>query len=319
MSVNYGGAAYGGGGYAPPGRVNFGWIGQAFELFKANIGVWIVATLMLFVPSVIGGIFGGVFGANAARHPTFGSNPYPSPYGTSPFGGGQNPITGGLPPALYFGIQVFSLLYSAWLYGGIYQTAVKQVRGEMISVQDIFSGGSILWKMLGFNIVYGLAVGIGWVLCLVPGFLLGGLLFPAYALIADGETVGNAISRSMDAMKKDMWNAGAFVLVMGLVILVSMIPCGLGLFVTFPMFFLTAALAYRDMIGMPGGSNPALGMPGAYGAPQPGVWPPPPDARPPAFGQPPTSDPSSFSPPRRTLGGEDIDNSGQPPSPPPAA
>ena len=302
MSVAYGGQS-GGAAYQPPGRVNFGWIGEAFELFKANAGVWIVATLMAFVPSIIGGIAGGIYGAAAARS---GSAGQPS-FGQSPFGGGQNPFTGGLPPGLSVSIQIFSILYAAWLYGGIYRTAVKQVRGELISISDIFSGASWMWKILGFNIVYGLVVGIGLVLCLVPGFLLSGLLFPGYALIADGETVGTAISRSMDAMKRDMWNAAAFVFVMGLLVAVSIIPCGLGLFVTLPMFFLVSALAYRDMIGMPGGGQSAPAG-GAYGTP-PGVWPPAPGAWPPPPQQYPTAEP-----PRQSLSGEPLDD---PPQAPP--
>ena len=325
MSVNYGGPPAGGasygGGYAPPGRVNFGWIGEAFELYKANIGVWIVAALMIFVPSLIRLILSAFFQAGAVQHQPFGQPPFgssPSPYGSSPFSIPQSKLTGGLPIGLYLFVLVASSLYSGWLYGGINSTAVKQVRGEPISISDVFSGGPLIWKMLGFNIVYSFGVFLGILFCVVPGFLLAGLLFPAYALIGDGETVGNALSRSVDAMKKDMWNSGAFIFVMGLLVFVSAIPCGLGLLVTIPMFYLVAALAYRDMIGMPGSVNRtgAYGTPAGYGAAQSGVWPPPPEARPPAFGQPPSSDPSSFTPPRRSLSGEDLDAPEQRPTPP---
>ena len=287
MSVAYGGAP-GGAGYQPTGRVNFGWIGESFALFKANIGVWLVAVLLLFVPSLIGGIIGFAFGASAARsggipggQPPFGQ----APFGQSPFGTGTNAITGGLPPFLYFAIQIFSILYGAWLYGGVYRTAVKQVRGEMISIGDLFSGGPLLWTMLGFNIVYGLLTGAGFVLCLLPGFLLVGLLFPGYALIADGVSFGDAISRSFDAMKRDMWNAAAFMFVLLLLVIVSVFACGLGEFVTLPMLFLCAALAYRDMIGMPGANSPPSGL--GYGTAAPGVWPPPPSAGPDAAPPPP--------------------------------
>ena len=306
MSVAYGGPT---GGYAPPGRVNFGWIGESFELFKANVAVWIVATLMALVPSIISWIIIGVVSATNAAHGTVGQPPFGStPYGSTPFGGRMNPLNTGIPLGLNLAIDVFSALYSAWLYGGVFQTAVKQVRGEAVSVSDIFSGGPLIWKMLGFNIVYGLAVFVGFLFCFVPGVLLSALLFPGFALIADGETVGNALSRSMDAMKRDMWNAAALTFVMGLLIVVSLIPCGLGMFVTIPMYYLIAALAYRDMIGMPGIAAPAS----PFGQPQtpgftPGVWPPPPGPAP-SFGQPPQD-----SPPRRSLGGDDLDNNGTPP------
>ena len=82
MSVAYGSPT---GGYAPPGRVNFGWIGEAFELFKANAGVWIVSSVLLFVvPAIVGGIIGGIYGASAALHPPTGNAP--PPFGTNPYG-----------------------------------------------------------------------------------------------------------------------------------------------------------------------------------------------------------------------------------------
>jgi uncharacterized membrane protein len=317
MSVMYGGAP-GGAGYQPAGRVNFGWIGESFELFKANIGVWIVAGLMSLVPVVISFIIGAAYGASAALHPSSSATPT---FGGSSGFGGTNMFTGGLPPGLSALIRIVSAVYTAWLYGGVYRTAVKQVRGEPISTGDIFSGGPLMLKMLGFNIVYGLAVGIGTLLCIVPGLLLAGLLIPGFALIADGETVGNAISRSIDAMKRDMWNAAAFALVIGLVVIASAILCGLGLFVTVPMFYLTGALAYRDMIGMPG-VNPAAP---AYGTAAPGVWPPPPNAEPqaapppPQWGSTPPQYPSTppqqypSVPPRQSLSGEPIDTPGQTP------
>ena len=193
-------------------------------------------------------------------------------------------------PGANIGLRIFSAAWTAFFYGGVYRMAVKQVRGEPISFGDIFSGGPTFLPMLGFNIVYGLASGIGLLFCLVPGFLIMGLLLAGPALVTDGAGVGGAISRSNDGMKVDMWNAAAFVFVMGLILVVSAVPCGLGLFVTVPMYWLISALAYRDMIGIPGLAAPAGP---SYGAPQPGVWPPPPSAgqAPPVWGQTPTQTP----------------------------
>lgn len=317
MSVAYGGPTSG---YAPPGRVNFGWIGEAFELFKANVGIWIVAVLLSLVPIVLSFIVGAIYGASTALSGNAGQLPAPNP--ADPAAAFTRALTGGLPPGLSAVIRIVTAIYTAWLYGGIYQVAVKQVRGEMTSIGDLFSGGALMWKMLGFNIVYNLAVGIGFVFCVVPGFLIAGLLLPGAALIASGETVGNAISRSMDAMKRDMWNAAAFVFVMGLLVGASVLAFCLGEFVTIPMFYLTAALAYRDMIGMPGLGAPASPYGAApYGAPPantPGVWPPPPGQASP-YGQPPPSFdqsvPPPADPPRRTLGGDALDDDGNTPPP----
>ena len=283
MSV-YPGAAMG---YSPPRKVNYGWIGESWSLFTANAGIWIVAVLISFLaPTILNLMLTAAFG-QASTTATPGLPPA--------FSG----LTRQLPPALNIFSNILSAAWHAFFYGGVYKMAVKQVRGEPIAFGDIFSGGGTFLSMLGFNIVFGLAVGIGFVLLIIPGLIVTALLLPAYALIADGESISTAISRSIDGMKQDLWSGVGFVVVLGLLILVSVLPCFLGLLATYPMNFLIAALAYRDMVGMPTGNVP-LANP-YYQQPQPGVWPPPPtqaptqqqgiwpppQQTPPSFGQPP--------------------------------
>lgn len=331
MSVNYGGSGYGGG--YPPGRVNFnGWISEAFELFKANAGLWIVAGLLfLLLPQIVSGIIGGIYGAMSALHPAAAPQTLP----TSPFPyGSRNPFnTSGVPTGVQVGLQAVLWVYRAYLYGGIFLTAVKQVRGEPTDIGDLFRGGPLLLSMLGFTFLYTLGTLAGLIFCLVPGFLISGLLFPAYALIADGDGVFDAISRSVDGMKKDLWNAAGFIFVMGLLVLVSYLALCLGEFVTMPMLWIVSVLAYRDMIGMPQRPSAyASASPGAYVGSQPGVWPPPPGATPPppSFGRPPyAGPPPAYSqpppnpyappapPPRTTLGGDPINDQGGEAPPPP--
>ncbi len=307
MSVAYGGAP-GGSGYQVPGRVNFGWINEAFELFKANAGVWIVATLaLIFVPGLIGFVIGLVFGAaNVAA----GSI-------SRPGGLGSSPLNNGLPLGLNAVIQVSTIIYQSFMYGGIYRMAVKQVRGEPISMNDIFSGGAYFLPMLLFTVLYFLALFTGFLLLIVPGLLVVSLMIPTYAQIADGVGLGDAISRSINGMKRDVWNGIAFLFVMGLIVLVSFIPCGLGTFVTYPMMWIVSALAYRDMVGMPGPASP---YGAGYGAAAPGVWPPAPGAWPPPPQQAPGQTPSWGSTgtppgaePRQSLSGDPLDNPGQTP------
>ena len=356
MSVNYGGPYGGnpyGGGYAPPGRVNFnGWISEAFALFKANVAVWIVAGLLfILLPQVVSGIIGAVFGAMSAVNPsaqTVPSNPFPG--GGFPYGRNNPFNASGIPLSVNVIMQIVIWVYHSFLYGGIFLTAVKQVRGEPTDIGDLFKGGPLLLNMLGFTLLYLLGTVVGLVFCLVPGFLVSGLLFPAYAMIAEGDGVMDAISRSVDGMKKDLWNAAGFIFVMGLLVAVSYLAFCLGEFVTIPMLWLVSVLAYRDMIGMPQRPGAYAGAPGAapYGAP--GVWPPPPSAAPPppSFGQPPYSGPPPIqgqppaygqpppnpyappvgppppnpyapppAPPRTTLGGDEVNDKGDVVPPPP--
>lgn len=281
MSDVYGYAGYGGAASGPPRRVNFGWIGEAWRVFGRAAGVWIVAVLLYgLVSNVIQAAFAAAF-----------ANPdYVPPPG--PFGGVRFGVHYGTNSNLTPLGQGLSLLFS-WLFGAfqaasLYRMAVRQVRGEAVSFGDMFGGGPYFGAMLLFNLMYGLAAGAGVVALCVGLFVVMGLLLPAQALVADGESAAGALSRSIDAMKQDWLSATGFMFVYVLLMLASALPCFLGLFVTAPMLHVISALAYRDMIGMPGVT--VAGQP-AYGQAQPGVWPPPPGAAPlPPSAPPPPGD-----------------------------
>lgn len=277
MNPGYGNAGYGGPSAAPPGKVNFGWIGEAWGLFSANMGVWILSVLLIFlVPIIVGALVGAFVGATGGLHPytpTPGASPYAgrtfSPFET---GSWATMLSGGLPLDVSLGLRLFSLLWTTFFLGGVSRMAVMQVRGQTANFADLFSGGPLFLSMLGFYLVAQILGGVGLLLCILPAFIVAGLLLPGYALIADGASLGDAFSRSIDGMKQDWLSAAGFALVLGLLVLVSAIPCGLGLLVTMPMTWLISALAYRDMVGMPNPPGAAVGgVP-----PAPGVWPPPP-------------------------------------------
>ena len=358
MSVAYGGPPPGGAGYGggpvPSGRASMEWINEAWRLFSAQAGTWIVSCLVAtFLPLVLYFIFSIVLGAGIGLGMASGVS---SPSAANGFASGASV---GLILFVILFWAAYGLLYLPFIYGGVYHMAVKQVRGELIGIADIFSGGPSTLRMLGYQMIYGLFTFVLTIVLSIPltllhvvnlaafanrsssfnaGSEIGGILIwyvlllacflvvaaislPAHALIADGEGVFSAISRSLSAMKTQALPVIGLLVIFGLLYMVSAIPCGLGLLVTVPMFWLLSALAYRDMIGMPG-----LGAPASpYGAPPtpgytPGVWPPPPSQAP-SFGQPPPPSappPPSFgqppaSPPRRSLGGEDLDEPGNTP------
>ena len=318
MSVAYGGSSNIGA--FPQGRVNFGWITESWQFFMAQAGIWIVAALALIGPSVVLGVaFYIYFLMSMFPH---GFVP-PTPGATLP------PPT---PPAIFapsnvgkiFTVEIAVSLpmavYFTFLYGSMFRMAVRQVRGLALTYRDILGGGPLFGRMLGAMFLLGfgtyaleaVCVGPGYLMlflranpvgaavALVLGFLLlfcllpvvTGLLLPAFALMADGVPVFAALRRSVRAMKGQWLPAAGFVFVLGLLVYVSEIPCFIGLLATIPMIFLTTALAYRDLAGMPN----VLPPPAPYYPPAaPGVWPPPPGQALP-YGQPPP--PSEGTPPQ---------------------
>jgi len=288
-----------------PGKVNFGWIGESWQIFSQAAGIWIGATviyavvyLAIFVPfefwmqtqwnpafSTRGGVLGNPYAMNA--------NPL-SLYAKM-FGSG-----------LFWLFELAIMLFMSFASSSLLRLALKQVRREPVGFADAFSGGNAVGRMFLFYLLSGLFNMLGVVACFVGMFVTYALVLPGLAMVADGDKPMDAFSKSIQGMKNDWIMAGLFMLVFFLLLIASEIPCGLGLFVTMPMFFIIAVLAYRDMAGMQGINSPQYGMP-SYGPDIPGTWPPPPGSfvQPP-YGQQPYGQPPSPSP------------YGQPPAPPQA-
>ena len=102
-------------------------------------------------------------------------------------------------------------------------------------------------------ILVGIAIGIGLVLCIIPGLIAAVLFaFAGYVVIdtRDGDAVG-AIKRSFEIVKGNFGAVlGLFVLLM-LINLVGAMLCGIGLLFTYPMSSVAFAYAYRTLNGQP--------------------------------------------------------------------
>lgn len=255
------------GGYAPR-KVNFGWIGEAWDYFKQTPGVWVVAMLVYYGISFLFQLLFTFLSPNPATR-----FPYQPNFNTPGYGMGRG-FGDTFSPSMLFSFLIIWLLITFFL-ASFYRMGVKQVRGEALTFSDIFGGGPYYVQMLIFGLLLGVCYFIGALALCVGAFVAYGLLFPGFALVADGETASNAITRSFDAMKSDWLSATLFYIVLMLLISLGALACGVGILVTMPIHFIVPALAYRDMIGMPGAGTPA---PSAYGNPSSGVWPPPPSA-----------------------------------------
>jgi hypothetical protein len=251
-------------------NVNFGWIQESFEIFKRDIGVWVLALVIYgAISAALSGTIEGLFGMTGHDLFTSGFTPgaaIPSLSPTAQF----------YTPAYYAFLTVSGLLQlpvAGFFLGGLFKMANKAVRQQPLELGDVFSGSSTIVSFTVFYfifiIVFELSLVIG---ILFGGFVVLGLLFPTFAILADGETVPSAMTKSFDGMKRDWLGAAAFTFVFSLLTIISLVVCCFCIpyFITTPMSFILSSLAYRDMIGFP----PSV-MPVAE-APAPDSWPPPP-------------------------------------------
>jgi len=138
----------------------------------------------------------------------------------------------------------------------------------------------VIGPLLIGSLLNGLAVAIGSVFCYIPGLVLGGLLMFTIPLIVDRRMDGiEAMKLSFNTLKGDALMATLFYLVVSIVGGLGGIACGIGALFTWPLFFLSISLLYRDYFMGPPTAYPDVTVPPpSEPMPPPGAAPPPPPA-----------------------------------------
>src|SRR5262249_34455139 len=150
-------------------QVRFGdWINEGWNMFVAQWKGWVVLSLGLFCVVALPVIILMFFMYAATFAAAVGSSrggADASPFVALTFFGG------------IFLIILITLPVSVLLMGGMYRAAFKQMRGGRIEFSDLFSARDCYWKLLGASILHGLLIAIASLLCIIPGWIVGGLLF----------------------------------------------------------------------------------------------------------------------------------------------
>jgi uncharacterized membrane protein len=144
---------------------------------------------------------------------------------------------------------------------GIYTGALKTLRGENAVFADLLGGLPYAMPLIIANLIIMLFTGIGLVLLVIPGLIVGILYSLTIPLIIDRRM---DFWPAMEASRQIVWdNLGRFILLLlafvGLLIL-GLIPVGLGLLVVVPLMFCTSTVIYTRLFTPP----PPPGYPPAY-------------------------------------------------------
>jgi hypothetical protein len=251
------------------------WMSEAFTLFGREWLTWCLITLIYLtifsVPIVIGyvamvAVMLAAIGTGAAAGGNSGAG-----------AGAAGAIVGMIFGMIVLVVVILSI--HAWLYAGMVRTAVKQLRGERIQVGDLFSGADVIAPAMITEVLQGLGMWVGLMLCIVPGYLLGGMWVFARPLVVDRRlTPGEALRTSFEVTKPHMWMYLVWFLLYGLVVSAGS-AVGFGMIATFPIGHLMLMISYRDVFGIPGAiPTTTAGIPGqpvgGYGAPVPPQAPP---------------------------------------------
>jgi hypothetical protein len=138
-----------------------------------------------------------------------------------------------------------------WLTIGLCIFLLKVSRGEQAPFADVFSGGPFLLRAIGVNILFGIALTIGFILLIVPLFIVLTMFGPAFLVLIDQRVgVFDSFRMSREATRGNKLTLFALLwLNLAIVILATIVTCGLGFFLVQPFSMLLYVVCYLAMTG----------------------------------------------------------------------
>lgn len=129
--------------------------------------------------------------------------------------------------ALMIAVAV-SMLCSLIIYGAVIGRINSVHEGrEMTLGESLGLGLSCMLPLLGFWLLYVIAVGIGTILLIVPGMILAlSLMFGSYILIIDRAGVIESLKQSHNLVWGYWWRTAAVVTVAGIIVIVGYVLVG---------------------------------------------------------------------------------------------
>jgi hypothetical protein len=246
-------------------EVRWEWIGHAWKLFTSDPGTWILMLLTGFILFVLLTIPLSLIISFTALSGSDFEEPTPE--------AGLTAMPLGFLVILGF-IYLLGIFFSSFLLSGLYRTAIKQARGQAITLSDLFSGRDCFLSVVGYQILIFIAFLSLYSIFYLPALLMpgieplsilaaylvyllfNGLMFFALPLIVDRRaSVLGAMKKSFELTRANLIMYTIFLLVVILLSAVGIFGCGIGLLVTVPFFITVPAVAYRDVLGLPGAQS----------------------------------------------------------------
>lgn len=134
---------------------------------------------------------------------------------------------------------------------GLINASLKITRGEKANFSDFWDSRTGFTFVI-VAILFGLAVGFGLVLCLIPGLLaLWAWQFARFAAVDPGTSIGASFGESWRLVNANKGIAVLTLLVYAVGSIISFITCGIGALVVQPVMTLFMANVYRQLRGEP--------------------------------------------------------------------
>lgn len=144
---------------------------------------------------------------------------------------------------------VLGFFVSVYVHMATVYISLKVYRGEKPEFSDIFGANKYYWRFLLADILYGLIVMIGFILCIIPGIYFGiKYHFYGYIIIEQDAGVIDSLKLSWDITKGAWWDLFLLFILLWLITLAGVILCGVGLLFAWPIVIMAIVYAYKRIL-----------------------------------------------------------------------
>ena len=208
---------------------------RGFELTKRQFGTILLVGLVYFAAfmalSLVMGIIQGVsaVASGSAVH-TSGGQPTPS----------------GIGLVILIVSQLITQVFSMFIGLGMTRIGLNLVSGKPVAVGMLFGEGGKLLRVIGATVLFGLVVGVGFMLLIVPGVYLA-LRYGQYMIAIVDRDLGimDSFAYCSALTTNNRGKLCVLALLAMAIALAGLMACGVGLIFAGPVVWLSYMVAYR--------------------------------------------------------------------------
>jgi len=133
---------------------------------------------------------------------------------------------------------------------GIVMLGIKRAHNAEITIPSVFDYYVLVWPLVFASIAMNVMIILGFILLILPGIYLATAYMFTLPLIIDKKlSLWDAMESSRKAVTTHWFKLFGFNMLMALIILLSALPLGIGLFWTVPLAFISNGILYRKIFG----------------------------------------------------------------------
>jgi len=154
----------------------------------------------------------------------------------------------GLGPGFQLTGNLLVIILGGPLMVGLYSVMLRLVRREAVTVANLFDGFQHFGRALGVYLLYALATLVGFLLLVIPGFIVMVGLYPALFLVYDERLgVTDTLQRAWELTKGYKWQLLLLGIVAGLIAVLGVIAFIVGVVLTTSYAYVAGAVVYEEL------------------------------------------------------------------------